>query len=411
MQNGLSKVDKMYTSKGLRTRLLPTILVLMLAAAGCSSVLTATQPTLVPAPATPTGAPPLPSTATPAPAKQAASATVAADPPAAPLSASDFGSAIRLVAQKVKPAVVQITNEQSQVDQFNQPFDVPAGVGSGVIYDKQGHILTNSHVVEGAQQLLVALPDGRSFQAKLIGRDPMTDLAVVQISGSNLPLADLGDSNQLQVGDWVVAIGNALALGGGPTVTAGVVSALGRTVQEPSDTSPQGPYLFDVIQTSAPINPGNSGGPLVNLASQVVGINTLVAGQAEPGVPAQGIGFAISIAAAKPIADQLVATGKVIYPYLGISDIDLNPAIAAQLRITEQEGIVIRRVARGSPADTAGLQRFDVVTAVDGKSLSGDSDLQRILRDHKPGDTLTLSVIRGTRKLTVKVVLGEAPSP
>jgi S1-C subfamily serine protease len=401
----------MYTNKGLRIRLYPTILVLVLVAAGCSPIYAATQPTSVPAPATPTAATTPPVTATPAPASQAASATVAADPPAAPLSASDFGSAIRLVAQKVKPAVVQITNEQSQVDQFNQPFDVPAGVGSGVIYDKQGHILTNNHVVEGAQQLLVALPDGRSFQAKLIGRDPMTDLAVVQISGSNLPIADLGDSNQLQVGDWVVAIGNALALDGGPTVTAGVVSALGRTVQEPSDTSAQGPYLFDVIQTSAPINPGNSGGPLVNLAGQVVGINTLVAGQAEPGVPAQGIGFAISLAAAKPIADQLVATGKVIYPYLGLSDVDLNPAIAAQLRITEQEGIVIRRVARGSPADTAGLQRLDVITAVDGKSLPGDSELQRMLRDHKPGDTLTLSVIRGTQKLTVKVVLGEAPSP
>lgn len=128
-------------------------------------------------------------------------------------------------------------------------------------------------------------------------------------------------------------------------------------------------------------------------------------------MPAQGIGFAISVAAAKPIADQLVATGKVIYPYLGISDVDLNPAIAAQLRITEQQGIVIRRVVRGSPADTAGLQRLDVVTAVDGTSLSGDSDLQRILRAHKPGDTLTLSVIRGTQKLTVKVVLVEAPSP
>jgi S1-C subfamily serine protease len=304
-----------------------------------------------------------------------------------------------------------IKNEQVQVDQFNQPFDVPAGVGSGVIYDQQGHILTNNHVVEGAQQLLVALPDGRSFQARLIGRDSMTDLAVVQISGSNLPVADLGDSSQLQVGDWVVAIGNALALDGGPTVTAGVVSALGRTVQEPSDTSAQGPYLFGVIQTSAPINPGNSGGPLVNLAGQVVGINTLVAGQAEPGVPAQGIGFAISLAAAKPIADQLVATGNVIYPYLGISDISLSPAIAAQLGITENEGIIIRRVVRGSPADQAGLQRLDVVSAVDGKTLPGDSDLERILRDHKPGDTLTLTAIRGAQKLTVKVVLGEAPTP
>jgi S1-C subfamily serine protease len=395
----------MHTHRDLRLGLYLIVLTLMLTATSCCPALV----TLPPVSVTPleSGGDTTPEGATVLPVAQEPSVPIVIAPPAPSLAGTDFGSAIRLVAQQVKPAVVQITNEQIQVDQFNQPFAIPAGVGSGVIYDQQGHILTNNHVVEGAEKLLVALPDGRSFQAKLIGRDPMTDLAVVQISGSNLPVAVLGDSSQLQVGDWVVAIGNALALDGGPTVTAGVVSALGRTVQEPSDTSVQGPYLFDVIQTSAPINPGNSGGPLVNLAGQVVGINTLVAGQAEPGVPAQGIGFAISVAAAKPIADQLVATGKVVYPYLGISDVDLNSAIAAQLGITEQEGIVIRRVARGSPADQAGLQRFDVITAVDGKPLAGDSDLQRILRDHKPGDTLALSVVRGTQKLTVQLVLGE----
>jgi S1-C subfamily serine protease len=395
----------MHTHRDLRLGLYLIVLTLMLTATSCCPALV----TLPPVSVTPleSGGDTTPEGATVLPVAQEPSVPIVIAPPAPSLAGTDFGSAIRLVAQQVKPAVVQITNEQIQVDQFNQPFAIPAGVGSGVIYGQQGHILTNNHVVEGAEKLLVALPDGRLFQAKLIGRDPMTDLAVVQISGSNLPVAVLGDSSQLQVGDWVVAIGNALALDGGPTVTAGVVSALGRTVQEPSDTSVQGPYLFDVIQTSAPINPGNSGGPLVNLAGQVVGINTLVAGQAEPGVPAQGIGFAISVAAAKPIADQLVATGKVVYPYLGISDVDLNSAIAAQLGITEREGIVIRRVARGSPADQAGLQRFDVITAVDGKPLAGDSDLQRILRDHKPGDTLALSVVRGTQKLTVQLVLGE----
>ena len=400
----------MNVHKDLRFGLYLTVLTWMLVVTGCCPVFT----TLSPAPVTPlteAGGDATSVGATVLPVAQEPSAPIVIAPPTASLAGIDFGSAIRLVAQQVKPAVVQITNEQSQLDQFNQPFDVPAGVGSGVIYDQQGHILTNNHVVEGAEKLLVALPDGRSFQAKLIGRDPMTDLAVVQISGSNLPIASLGDSSQLQVGDWVVAIGNALALDGGPTVTAGVVSALGRTVEEPSDTSAQGPYLFDVIQTSAPINPGNSGGPLVNLAGQVIGINTLVADQAGPGVPAQGIGFAISVAAAKPIADQLVAAGKVVYPYLGISDVDLNPAIAAQLGITEQEGIVIRRVASGSPANQARLQRLDVVKAIDGKPLSGDSDLQRILRSHKPGDTLTLSVVRGDQKLAVKVVLGQAATP
>jgi hypothetical protein len=165
-------------------------------------------------------------------------------------SADNLLTAIRTVSQQVKPAVVQITNQQEvQTSQFNQPFVVPAGVGSGVIYDSQGHILTNNYVIEGAQQLLVSLPDKRSFPARLVGADPQTDLAVVQIQGDNLPVAQLGDSNQLQVGDWVVAIGNALALPGGTTVTQGVV-ALGRTVQEPG-SQPSGP------QGGGPATPGS----------------------------------------------------------------------------------------------------------------------------------------------------------
>ncbi len=186
-----------------------------------------------------------------------------------------------------------------------------------------------------AQQLTVALPDGSTYPATLVGADPSTDLAVLKVDGKNLPIGRFGDSQQLQVGDWVVAIGNALALPGGPTVSAGVVSALGRTVQEPGQTDGgQGPYLFDVIQTDAPINPGNSGGPLIDLQGEVVGINTLVAGQAEPGVQAQGIGFAISIASARPIVDQLVATGHAVHPYLGVQQIALNPVIANRLGTT-----------------------------------------------------------------------------
>jgi S1-C subfamily serine protease len=350
---------------------------------------------------------------TPQPALAAAPAPTAAPSVAsAPISASDFSAAIRDVAQKVKPAVVQITNEQTEVNLLTQqPFTVPAGVGSGIIYDNQGHILTNDHVIEGAQKLLVSLPDGRSFQAKLIGADPLTDLAVLQISGSNLPVAAIGDSSQLQVGDWVVAIGNALALPGGPTVSAGVVSALGRTVQEPgSSSTSSGPFLFDVIQTDAPINPGNSGGPLVNLAGQVVGINTLVAGQAEPGVQAQGIGFAISMAAAKPVADQLVATGKVIHPSLGIQYVPLNPAIAFQLGIQQTEGIVVANVVAGSPADSAGLRTKDVITAVDNIQLKSDSTLAQIISTHKPGDVVTLTVLRGNQQMTIKVTLGQQSS-
>jgi S1-C subfamily serine protease len=345
----------------------------------------------------------------------ASAAPVAQASPAPITSTGNFQDAIRQVAEKVKPAVVQVTNQQvNPLTQFGSSSQqVPVGVGSGIIYDNQGHILTNAHVVDGAQSLLVSLPDGRSFKAKLIGSDPQTDLAVIQISGSNLPVAQLGDSSQLQVGDWVVAIGNALALPGGPTVTAGVVSALGRTIQEPSNSqgSGAGPFLFDLIQTDAAINPGNSGGPLVNLNGQVVGINTLAAGAAgASGVQAEGIGFAISISTAKPIADQLVATGKVIHSYMGIGYVPLNPAIAAQLGTSATQGAVIMQVVPGSPAADAGLQTQDVITEINGTPLTGESTLAQIVQSHKPGDTLDLTVVRGSQTLQVKITLGTMPS-
>ncbi len=313
------------------------------------------------------------------------------------------------VVDKVKPAVVQITSEQIQLNQFNQPFSVPAGVGSGVIYDKDGHILTNNHVVEGAQRLEVSLVDGRSMEAKVIGKDAQSDLAVIQISGDNLPIAQLGDSSTLRVGDWVIAIGNALGLPGGPTVTVGVASALGRSVQEPGEGNTAGPILFDLIQTSAPINPGNSGGPLINLAGQVIGINTLVAGQAEPGVPAQGIGFALSINRVKPAAEQLVANGQVQHAYLGVGYAPLNPAIAAQLGLTQTSGAAVTSVVPGSPAAQAGLRAGDVITQVEGKDLKGESDLAAALADKKPGDKVKLTVVRNGSPQTIEVTLGQAP--
>lgn len=344
-------------------------------------------------------------------------ATTAPSPPEAAAAGASFVTAIRNVAQITKPAVVQITNlQQVQSQQFGQPFTVPAGVGSGFIYDDQGHILTNNHVVEGASQLQVSLPDGQSYPAKVIGTDPQTDLAVVQVQGKNLPIAKIGKSSDMQVGDWVVAIGNALGLPGGPTVSQGVVSAVGRTVQEPGtdtgngQTSAAGPYLFDVIQTDAPINPGNSGGPLVNLAGEVIGIDTLVAGQAEPGVQAQGIGFAIAIDTAKPIADQLVASGKVTHPYMGILYQPLNPAIVAQLNLQVKNGVLVQDVEQGSPADQAGLQQRDVITAADGKQLVGESDLAYAVNQHKVGEKITLTVVRGTDKKDVELTLVARPT-
>jgi S1-C subfamily serine protease len=342
---------------------------------------------------------------------QVASAALAAQA----AQADPFRDSVYQVAEKVKPAIVQVTNEQLGIGSF-QSSAVPVGVGSGILYDNQGYILTNHHVVDGASKLIVALPDGRSFAAKLIGSDPVTDLAVVQISGSNLPVAELGDSTQIQVGDWVVAIGNALALSGGPTVTAGIVSATGRIVEEPppSQDNPntsaanpgQGPYLFNLIQTDAAINPGNSGGALVNLDGQVIGINTLGAGKTSSGVQSEGIGFAIAMETAKPIADELVATGKVVHPFLGADYTSLTPALAAQNNLPVPYGDYVTGVVAGSPAAKAGLQQDDIITQADGKDLQSDSDLAVIIHQHKPGDTLTLTVLRGSQTLTLKVTLG-----
>ncbi len=334
-------------------------------------------------------------------------------------SAADFSNAIINVVNQAKPAVVEITNEQTSVSQLSEP--VPVGTGSGFIYDNQGHILTNNHVVQGAQSLVVTLPDGRTFKGndvKLVGTDPLTDLAVLQVTGDNLPVIQVGDSSQLQVGQWVVAVGYALGLEGQPTVTQGVVSALNRSVQEPSDSSNSnpfsqsqtaGPYLFDVIQTDAAINPGNSGGPLVTLDGTVVGINTLEAGSAEPGVQSQGIGFAIGINTAKKIANEIVLTGKATHPYVGVEYVPLSAAIAAQLNITYTQGDYIQSVVSGSPAETAGLQKGDIVTQIDGQDLKTDSSFAEMVDNHKPGDVVTLSVVREGQTQQIKVTLGTRP--
>ena len=351
----------------------------------------------------------------------ATSTAGAAGSPVVAQPGGDFVTAIQRVAAAVKPAVVQITTEEVQQNPFAQGAAIPTGVGSGVIFDAQGHILTNNHVIEGASNLRVSLADGRSFEASVVGADPQTDLAVILIKGDNLPHAALGDSGQLQVGEWVVAIGHALGLAGGPTVTTGVVSALNRTVQEPGSQSGSGsgsssgggggPFLFNVVQTDASINPGNSGGPLVNLSGQVVGLNTLVAGQTSPGgAQAEGIGFAISINTARSIADQLLRSGKVVHPYIGVRYVSLTPATAAQLGVRGvTEGALIGEIVPGSPADRAGIRAQDVITKIDGKPLQGESALAAMVDAHKPGDTITVTVLRGSNTSDVKVTLGTVP--
>jgi serine protease Do len=345
--------------------------------------------------------------------------------PAGQAASNAFGAdAFINVAKKDTPGVVQITNEQVQLGAMGQGAGqaVPAGVGTGIVMDSQGHILTNDHVVRGAQKLVVSLSNGSNeYPAKLIGGDVRSDLAVIQVSGANIQPLVLGDSSKLQVGQWVIAIGNALALRGGPTVTVGVVSALNRTVQEPAPTngsgsgaasSAGGPYLFDAIQTDAPINPGNSGGPLVDLNGDVVGINTLGAGQAEPGVQAEGIGFAIAINTAKKIAGQLIATGHVSYPFLGVATVDNTPALAAQYGLPDVPGAAVGQVTPGSPAANAGISANDVITAIGTTAITSTSDIQLALTAYKPGDQVSVTWVQAktNKKITKTVTLAQAPA-
>ncbi|MGN6811409.1 MAG: S1C family serine protease [Thermomicrobiales bacterium] len=324
------------------------------------------------------------------------------------------------VAQKVRPATVLILNivqgrsaGGSQIaNPGGQPGDVPQGAGTGFIIDASGVIVTNNHVVEGAQKLSVVLPDGQRFDnAQLLGADPQTDLAVIKVpgEGKNLPTVPLGSSSQLQVGEWVVAIGNALALKGGPTVTAGVVSATRRDEHEPGETrGSTGPIMHELIQTDAANNPGNSGGPLVNMKGEVVGINTLGASDA------QGIGFAISIDSAKPVIDALrqgqqVAGRGTGQAYLGIQSLTVTPSIAAANGLSRNDGVVVVNVITGTPAQKAGLQQGDIIIGLDNTAIADQNDLQNALQQHKPGDTVTLKIDRNGTQTTVQITLGDRP--
>lgn len=306
-----------------------------------------------------------------------------------------------------------MTNEQVRLTTFGGNV-VPAGVGTGIVIDDQGHILTNDHVVRGAQRLLITTAEGnKQYPARLVGVDPRSDLAILKVAGAHLQPLPLGDSSQLQVGEWVVAIGNALALPGGPTVTTGVISALNRTVQEPGTGNIAGPYLFGVIQTSAPINPGNSGGPLVNLQGQVVGINTLAAGGLEPGgLQAQGIGFAIAINTARHIAQLLIKDGHVTYAYLGVLVTTSNAAIDRRLGLPDTPGIVVIRTEPNSPASRAGIQAGDIITQIGTTTITSDSDLAEALIELKPNQRVPITwvVARTGQKITRTVTLGETTS-
>jgi Do/DeqQ family serine protease len=327
------------------------------------------------------------------------------------------------VVRQVGPAVVRIdasrTVTQESPEAFNDPFfrrffgsqpppfpdkKIQRGVGSGFIIESNGQILTNAHVVDGVTEVKVTLKDGRTFSGKVLGSDPVTDVAVVKIEAQNLPAVKLGDSQRLQVGEWAIAIGNPLGLDN--TVTTGIVSATGRNSSEVGVVNKR----VQFIQTDAAINPGNSGGPLLNARGEVIGMNTAIIQNA------QGIGFAVPIDKAQEIAQQLMANGKVEHSYLGIQMVAISPEIKQEFQ--EQagwmpkadKGVLIVRVMPNSPAATAGLRAGDVIEAIKGEPVSDASQVQQAVEKVAVGDSLPLNLERQAGKATVNVVVGALPS-
>ena len=374
-----------------RRRILPvtlSLIMLLALSAGCSirQPASGSSPTATPAASGAAVASPTPSNTSPS------NSSVSATNP----GTIDLVTAVEEVARDVSPAVAFVTVRKVETDIFGFG-QVVEGEGSGVVFDERGYILTNDHVVGGALEIVVVLPDGRQVAGRVVGRSPENDIAVVKIDGDNLPVAKLGDSDTLRVGQWVVAIGNALGLEGGPTVTAGVVSALNHTLQPGPNEPPFGP----LIQTDAAINPGNSGGPLVNLQGEVIGINTAKIRQAE------GIGFAIPINTAKQIVAQLLEARP--QAYLGIVGTTVTRALVVRFNLPVDRGVLVVSVAPGSPAERAGLRPGDIIVRFDGQEVARASDLEQALRQRQPGDRVEIVINREGAERSITVTLGEAP--
>ena len=338
-------------------------------------------------------------------------------------TARSLGMAFVEVAKKVQPSVVNVTTEKTITvkpwERYGEDFfkgspfeDFFKGFGfsprekgkeyrhkqrsggSGVIVDKEGYILTNNHVVEDADKIKIRLNDGREFNATLKGRDSRTDLAVLHIKAKDLPVATLGDSDKLEVGEWAIAIGSPFGLE--HTVTVGVISAKGRSGLG------TGTYE-DFIQTDASINPGNSGGPLINIDGEVVGINAMII---QPGT---GIGFAIPINMAKQILSDLIKEGKVVRPWLGISVQDLTPEMAEQFQVKEKEGVLVAQVHQGTGAEKAGLASGDIIKSVDDKAIKNTTELIKEIQKKKVGQKVKLSVVRDGKAMTIEITTSAMP--
>jgi len=297
---------------------------------------------------------------------------------------------------KISKSVVNIASVRMLQDQLFRVFPVE-GVGSGVVIDEKGYILTNNHVIDDAERLKVTLTDGRVLRGKVVGNDEMTDLAVIKVEAEQpLPAAELGNSDDLKAGQIVMAIGNPFGLTGGPAVTAGIVSSLNRSIQARSG-------VLELIQTDAAINPGNSGGPLVNTKGEVIAINTA-------NMPyAQGIGFAVPINTAKLILKELIEKGKVTRPWIGVASMKVTPQLARYYGLPASEGALIANVEPYSPADDAGLRRGDIIEGIDGSRVEDPSQIASHVRKRHVNDQLTLTVNRYGRQLQVPIQVDERP--
>ena len=358
----------------------------------------------------PAGAVQVPS-ATPAPAPTLATPPVAepltVTPPVSP-SGQSAPMSFAPIAKRVDASVVTImtTGEEDEVTLFGRRRRETQGLGTGFVVDKDGVILTNNHVVKGADQILVKLADERVFPAKVVGTDPQTDVAVIRIAQSGFTPLTLGDSDRIEVGDWVVAIGNPFGLE--HTVSQGIVSGKGRTKEEVPLGDPTG--FYDFLQTDASINPGNSGGPLLNLHGEVIGINAAIHANAT------GVGFAIPINMVKQLLPMLLRDGQVSRSAIGvrIADLkDLTDDDKKELKITTDKGAVIEYVAGGGPADRAGIAVGDVITAFDGKDVARGKELQWMASTTGVGKTVNIHFLREGKPKDAKVTLGilEAPTP
>ena len=303
----------------------------------------------------------------------------------------------RPVVAEVIPSVVSVTTEIVVSSFFGQSTEYVAG--SGILIDHKGYIVTNNHVVEDAQSIYVELADGRIFQANIVGTDSLSDLAVIRIDAADLPYAYWGDSSSLSLGEWVLAIGNAL--GEGIIATQGTVSRLNVSVNVEGNT------LYGLIQTTAAINPGNSGGPLVNMSGEVIGITSvkIVASEVE------GMGFAISSDEATPIILDLIRHGRVTYPWLGVGLYTVNPSLAAALNLSVDRGALIVTVVADSPADTAGLREDDIIIRFGGQEISNVADLVRAIRTSEIGEEVEIVFVRGEDTKTTSARLVERPTP